>query len=679
MKRGFPIAALVLAVIAWSNPCCARSAGIGDVKEFTNSVGMKLVRIKAGSFTMGQQSVPLPQEIRQGRGMFAEGDYDERPLHEVRITKPFYIGVCEVTNLQYELFDPEHKALRGKDAGLSREDDEAVINVNWYDAWAFCRWLSDQEGLAYRLPTEAEWEYACRAGTTTNFHTGDTLPDEYIKNPGRNGGPDYVPLHVGKTTPNPWGVCDMHGNVEEWCYDFYGPYIDKMQSDPVGYIEGDFKVTRGGSHGTYPYYLRSANRMGTIPEDKHWLIGFRVVMGEMPATQPLARPEPPLNQRGVVRREARSVLEGPDADKPYFEGPRMFVKIPRKADGSKMTGPIFSHHNHNPAVVECPNGDILAAWYTCDTEKDRELAQAASRLVWGESEWQTASAFFDGPDRNDHAPTLWYDEVEQKIYHFYGIAASATWGPLAMVMRTSSDSGATWSKARIISPEHTSGHQLSEAVFRMKDGTIAAAVDDERTLWLSKDNGISWYNPGGGINGTHPGVVELNDGRILALTRDRQVDGKMAMGISEDGGKSYKISASQFPPIGTGQRLALMRLREGPLMLVSFTGQRDDEDYMFITDAGGKQRGIRGAFAAISYDDAKSWPHIRLISDDRPDRDGETRDGKRCTFGFSNSERHGYMSACQGLNGVIHVVSSWNHYAFNLKWLETPPPAEPVE
>ena len=85
-----------------------------------------------------------------------------------------------------------------------------------------------------------------------------------------------------------------------------------------------------------------------------------------------------------------------------------------------------------------------------------------------------------------------------------------------------------------------------------------------------------------------------------------------------------------------------------------------------------------GVFAAISYNDGKSWPHIRLISDDKPDRQGETRNGKKCTIGFTSSEPQGYMSACEGTNGIIHVVSSWNEYALNLKWLETLPPAKPV-
>ncbi|MHC4755747.1 MAG: formylglycine-generating enzyme family protein, partial [Planctomycetota bacterium] len=254
----------------------AVSGDIPTAREYTNSIGMKMVRIEPGTFQMGQLTLPLPPQVlvepQSPAGSYdflSQGDYDERPIHKVKITQPFYMGICEVTNYQYELFDREHKQLRSRD-GFSRDDDEAVIYVNWYDAQAFCRWLSDKESLPYRLATEAEWEYACRAGTTTNYNTGDTLPAEMLKHAKRTEGPPRVSLHVGKTVPNGWGLYDMHGNVEEWCYDWYGPYQDRMQRDPVGRISGNFRVTRGGSAGTKPFCLRTANRMGMMPEDKHW-------------------------------------------------------------------------------------------------------------------------------------------------------------------------------------------------------------------------------------------------------------------------------------------------------------------------------------------------------------------------------------------------------------------------
>jgi formylglycine-generating enzyme required for sulfatase activity len=125
--------------------------------EYTNCIGMKLVRIEPGRFKMGFGDNALADGVRTGNEQFPNGDFDEHPTHKVKITRSFYAGIYEVTNKQYELFRPKHKKLRGNP---SPGDNDAVINVNWYDAWAFCQWLSDKDGLPYRLPTEAEWEYA---------------------------------------------------------------------------------------------------------------------------------------------------------------------------------------------------------------------------------------------------------------------------------------------------------------------------------------------------------------------------------------------------------------------------------------------------------------------------------------------------------------------------------------
>src|SRR5579864_1152777 len=112
------------------------------------SIGMKLVSVPAGTFEIGSR----------------DGEFDEKPVHQVTISRPFLMSATEVTNEQFEQFDPKHRELRGK-LGISRGDDEAVVFVSWNDATRFCDWLSKKEGKRYRLPTEAEWEYACRAGT----------------------------------------------------------------------------------------------------------------------------------------------------------------------------------------------------------------------------------------------------------------------------------------------------------------------------------------------------------------------------------------------------------------------------------------------------------------------------------------------------------------------------------
>ncbi len=660
-----------------------------DTKRFTNSIGMEFVRVEPGTFRMGFEGKPLAEQVvkvteygSQRRIWIPEqGDYDEHPAHEVTISQPFYLGVYEVTNTQYEKFDPLHAYVRGK-SGFSIDDDEAVVFVSWHEANSFCDWLSRKEGLPYRLPTEAEWEYACRAGTTTSFSTGDILPADFLKNPDNSwypephssrGSQEVVRLSVGKTPANPWGLFDMHGNVEEWCLDWYGPYEAKAQRDPVGRSDGDFKVTRGGSHGTVAFYLRSANRMGMLPEDKSHLIGFRVALGPMPSTPPL----PPLDHRTARESVDQSTVPGggPNPNVPYFQGPREYVKIPPDS-----AGPLFSAHNHDPAIVECPNGDLLAIWYTTVTERGREVAVASSRLRNGRDQWEPATLFWDAPDRNDHAPALWFDG-EETIYQFLGLSSAATWGPLAVIMRTSNDSGATWSKARLIAPERGPRHQPVESVFRTREGYVVLPCDATplggggTALLISRDDGKTWEDPGGTIAGIHAGVAQLRDGRLLAFGRGDNIQGKMPQSISTDLGQSWEYQPSIFPPIGSGQRLVLLRLREGPLLLASFAPPiKDGSNPFTITDRSGTPRAVEGLFVAISYDDGKTWPKMRLVTDDGPARMVRTTDGQPFEMSRYSAEPRGYLSVCQGTNGVIHLISSINHYAFNLKWVEVGAP-----
>ena len=685
----------VVCALVGSNALSTTGAAEGPGgKEYINSIGMRLVRIEAGEFLMGFEGDKLGADLFQTKGelprgdSFTFGDYDERPRHKVRISRDFYMGVCEVTNAQYELFDREHRRLRGK-LGLSKGDDEAVVFVNWYDATAFCRWLSDKEHLTYRLPTEAEWEYACRAGSETIFHTGRSLPEAFQSSVRRSWYPDprtteeiddpkwvdrketRAPiLTVATTPPNRWGLYDMHGNVEEWCHDWYGPYRAGVQVDPLGAAEGDFRVTRGGSHSTELYYLRSANRMGMLPEDRNWYIGFRVVLGEMPGIVRLPQAKKQMHKKGVSRTIGRNVANAPDPNKPYFKGPRRYVKIPADSNG-----PLFPNHNHDPGIVECPNGDLLAIWYTCVEEDGRELAVAASRLRYGAEQWEGAWSFWDAPDRNDHCPALWFDG-EGTIYHFNGLSAAATWGNLAIILRTSNDSGITWSRARLIVAEHGYRQMVGEPVFRAHDGAIIFGADAVygSTIWISRDNGLTWSDPGGTLNGIHAGIVELSDGRLMALGRGMDVAGKMPMSISQDMGKTWQVSASCFEPISSGQRLALIRLKEGALFVASFTNG------MTVTDISGRRREVAGLFGALSYDQGRSWPVRRLITDDGP---GRKLDGGAWTDEFvmsaSGAEPKGYMSVCESADGLIHLISSAQHYAFNVKWLQSRPPAIPAE
>ncbi len=646
-------------------------------EPFTNSVGMRMMPVPAGAFEMGEAS---------------GGDFDERPVHRVRISRPFRMAETEVTNAQYEQFDPSHRKLRGK-LGFSKADDEAVVFVSWHEAVRFCQWLAEKEGKPYRLPTEAEWEYACRAGTRTPYHTGETLPKALHHNariswyPGRYDPKGHVvPLTVAKTPPNPWGLYDVHGNVEEWCHDWYGPYVADKQTDPVGRASGDYRVTRGGSHSTTLEFLRSANRAGTLPEDRTWVIGFRVACGPMPGTKPLSPPEPPRWAEDVSQTVPEDVAEGPDPAEPFFRGPRTYVKIPPGSDG-----PLYSRHNHCPALVNCPNGDLLAIWYTCRREPGRELDIAAARLRYGTNAWEPAAPFWGAPDRNDHA-SAFYAGADGTLYHVNGLSAHATWGSLATVMRTSTDNGVTWSKARLIMPEHGLHHMPVETVIRLKDGTLLVPCDavpggsGGTAVLLSPDGAKTWTDPAEGkpipsfkkgatghtIAGIHAGVVELTDGRLLAFGRGNNIDGRMPMSLSEDGGRTWTYHPSPWDPIGGGQRLVVLRLAEGPILFCSFAKT------MPIRDATGTERPISGLFAALSFDEGKTWPVRKLVSDYGPPHrvDGGGNTGI-FTMSASRGEPRGYLSICQTPDGLVQLISSKQHYQFNLAWLKTRMPARP--
>jgi formylglycine-generating enzyme len=532
----------------------------------TNSVGMNMVRIKSGSFFMGSD----------------EGEYDEKPVHKVNISSPFYMSATPVTNAQYEQFDPHHRLLRGK-RGLSREDDEAAVYISWYDAVAFTQWLSLKEGIPYRLPTEAEWEYACRAGTETPYSTGDILPDTYHLNQNNERYPEEVSLAVGKTPPNQWGLYNMHGLVEEWCVDWYGPYVATEQNDPVGYVDGDARVTRGGSHNTVPEYLRSANRMGMIPEDKHFLTGFRVVQAEMPESGPLVREESGKWAEDVDQSDSDWHTQIVMSE-PYFAEPVYFQKIPPESNG-----PLYSQHNHCPDITPLPNGDLFATWYTTKSEPGRYLAVAVSRLRKGADQWDEPSLFHKIPDRNLHTTAVWWDRSGSRVYHFQGVAVGYHWGDLALFMRTSDDNGVTWSKPHWINNKHGIRNMPVAGVIKTADGSIIVPCDavvggsGGTALHISRDNGITWHDPGAGapkpvfeegktggwIAGIHAGVVELKDGSLMALGRGDNIHGNMPMSISRDMGKTWAYSASPFPPVSGGQRLVLMRLNEGPLLLAT--------------------------------------------------------------------------------------------------------------
>ena len=640
----------------------------------TASDPIPMVNIPAGSFYMG------------GTG---EGeDFDEKPIHKVILTSGFRMSATEITNAQYEAFDPSHKALRGKN-GFSKEDDEAVVYVNYHEAMAFCKWLSEKEGKNYRLPTEAEWEYACHAGNYFPFHTGDGLPAIFHKNQQTARNLKEVSLKVGQTPPNAFGLYDMHGNVEEWCLDWYGLYLPNTQVDPIGYEEGLYRVTRGGSHNTPEKYLRTTNRMAMIPEDKHAQTGFRIVEAEYPKTKAIQSQPIPYNQQAISQSRYDW---GKNDSLPYFSAPQVYV-LPT---ASSEPCPLFSH-NHQPAITWCDNGDLLAIWFSANEENGRGMVVMASRLRAGQSFWDPASLFFKVPDRNMTGSAL-LNDGNGRLYHLNGVEASGDWQNLAMIMRISEDNGETWSAPQIVAPEHTKRHQVIAGTIQTREGWLVQACDagpeshDGTAIHISKDNGQTWYDPwdgaplphfedggkGSTIAGIHAGIVQLNDGRLMALGRGNSIKDKngrlrMPMSLSSDGGKNWTYTATDLPPIDGGQRLVLRRLNEGPLLLISFTDHptrtpENERGLLFPDKDGNSYRGY-GLYAALSYDEGKTWPVRKLLTD------GQERflNGGAWTQFFlmdkTHAEPRGYMAATQTPDNRIHLLSSRLYYCFNLAWL----------
>ncbi|MBC8109206.1 MAG: formylglycine-generating enzyme family protein [Anaerolineae bacterium] len=255
------------------------------------SLGMTFVLIPSGSFWMGS---PFEERRRE---------MDE-VQHEVQITRDFYMCQTEVTRGQFEKFVKETRyrteAERGGDPitwrtpGIDQQPDHPVVHVSWHDAQAFCKWLSKKDGRAYRLPTEAEWEFTARAGFRGSF--GETsiisATEANFNGTTRYGKGSTVGVYrastiaVGHFAPNAWGVYDLHGNVWEWCNDWYGYYRSGPLMDPQGPTTGTVKIARGGSWANAPEYCRVAYRFGGNPASTFSTVGFRLALDVSNKTQP---------------------------------------------------------------------------------------------------------------------------------------------------------------------------------------------------------------------------------------------------------------------------------------------------------------------------------------------------------------------------------------------------------
>ena len=388
----------------------AEQASSGELNPFAypktvrNSIGTRLVLIPAGEFMMGSRASDA--DLRE----------DETPQHRVRITKPFYIGVYEVTQAEYERVFPGRKSFfswpdgEGKDhvSGMDTSNFPAEL-IKWVDAVEFCQELSElpeerDAGRVYRLPTEAEWEYACRAGTETAFHFGDSLDSNQANFLGTFpfGDAEKGPFRnrttaVGSFELSAFGLYDMHGNVWEWCSDWYGRYYyqNSPLEDPQGPAKGTRKVIRGGDWYSDGRDCRTAFRCAGLPRGTFYATGMRVVMtlgdlsGGSTAAATAAPITPEVKAQLATQAEASSSESGGE-DWPRWRGPR--------GDGT-WYGPQL------PA--RWPDGGLRRVWrqplgggyggvavaqgrvYVMDRQKDVEelerllcVAAATGQLIW---------------------------------------------------------------------------------------------------------------------------------------------------------------------------------------------------------------------------------------------------------------------------------------------------------
>lgn len=622
-----------------SVPCIlAFAAAFGQVGLQQPAPMISMADIPAGTFVMGDDASSL---------------WDQKPGHPVTISQPFRISTSEITLEQFRQLRP--------DWTLASTEGYAW-GVAWHDAVAFCEGLSRREGTPYRLPTEAEWEYVCRSAEA-------------------------------------WGIRNMANEVREWCLDWYGPYPAGAVTDPMGVDGGLARVVRGGvldeldgkfevlppSEYEQPPYRAGLppdfgpKACGSVGEGENTFgwpgahhVGFRVVQGAMPPTDP-APFEPPFIGRGV--KQAKDAAKtGPDGTKPYLRKRYLLPSPPEtELDREKMgeqqkridaagLDPAFRGHNHSPALEVCDNGDLLLVIFTSYTEYEPEMSLMASRLRFGADAWDMPCCLVDCPGVCDNTPLLWKDEG--KIYLFW--AWSRATGAFPFQWMVSEDNGATWSEVRFPCFWGTIGPHSRQPInraFRGVDGTIylpSDGIGGTSVLWGSRDNMETWFDTGGRSAGRHTVYCTLKDGRILGMGgKNTDIEGYMPKAISPDGGRTWESFKSCFPALAANQRPSLLRLQSGRLFFASDFQKREG-----IRPDGASES---GSFVALSDDDGETW-RIRKLPGAQ-----EHESGPGFFNGLPGATTLGYSVARQAPNGVIHLVTTMNrpclHFELNEAWI----------
>jgi hypothetical protein len=596
-----------------------------------------ITRIPAGSFIMGADAATLSAAVVDGLGVMSprpdHGDFDEVPAHRVTISHAFSIATHLITVTQFQQFDPAYKPVAAY--------PDYAAGISYHQAAAYCEWLTKKTGKPYRLPTEAEWEYAERAGTQTPFFTG------------------AVPPAPGEA--NAWGVV-MGEGTPEWVADWYGPYTSNSQIDPTGPVHGYFRVVRGGGldfrksksgevyPATAPYFMRSANRASMAPSfaSSEGNIGFRVVQAPAPAPNPT--PITPFFFFTDVKQTAVDLTSGPDPAKPFYRVHELFPNLHGRSmpDVGWRAGLArgLGINYHNSAIQVLANGDVAAAYYnTPRNEDDPDQTVMVMRRRAGSEDWDLPEPWPDFADAACAAPVFWNDHG--RLWLFFGFPRLIGAPPFAFT--TSDDDGATW--APIHFPHFTApiGRYVSQpinSVVRAKDGTIYIPTDSTgrdadgngsiSAVWATRDNGKTWYDTGGRTAGRHTTIVIARNGDILGFGgKNSAIDGRMPLATSSDGGKTWVKSKTPFDPLESGERPSVIRLASGRLFFVADFNPHNE-----------KHVHKDGAYVALSDDDGKNWKIKRLPPD---------------------ILTVGYVTATQGPDGIIHIATSKNTINYEIE------------
>ena len=400
-------------------------------------------------------------------------------------------------------------------------------------------------------------------------------------------------------------------------------------------------------------------------------IGFRLVQGERPEAAP--RPVTPTLVTMGVKQDTSKATLGPDPETPYFRKryylPTPPENSPNEAIDALALHPSFRRHQHSPGVTVLPNGDVYLVIYTSYREYEPGVSLIASRLRLGADQWDMPSRVFDFVGANDHCPLPWND---RGTVHFFWGSPKLEHGGFPFQWTSTTDNGATWQPTRFpdfVSEIGSHSRQPINSAFRDARGRMYLASDGsggESVLWASDDDGRTWVDTGGRSAGRHTTFALLKDGRILGMGgKNTDIDGFMPQAVSADGGKTYEVSKTPFPRIGSNQRPTIIRLQSGRLFFAS--------DFVHL-NTGSQPEGLGhlGSYVALSEDEGETW-HIKKLIGAQPHERQDIADRMK-------GPTLGYAVATQGANGMIHLIATMNnpclHFELNEAWILDGPTAE---